>query len=99
MSEEKYSLVIENIGEDIYTLLSRGHHDIHEFMREVRKEYDWPLGMPQHLWMKTVPSKQPYYKVWYHPATKETRGAWPCTYVSEAYNEDCYEALVALKSQ
>ena len=43
-----YPLEIENVGGDVYVLLSRGHHDIHEFMSKVREEgYDWPLGFPK----------------------------------------------------
>lgn len=88
-----YPLEIENVGEDTYILMSRGHHDIHEFMRKVRAEgYDWPLGVPQHLWMKTRPSRDPGYRCFYDAVPQGTRGAWPATHVMEAWYEDAYEA-------
>ena len=88
-----YPLEIENIGEDTHILISRGHHDIHEFMRAVRGAgYDWPLGVPTHIWMKTVPTRKDGYRCWYEPVPADTRGAWPCTHVQEAYHEDRYEA-------
>ncbi len=87
----KYPLAPESIGEDTYIVISRGHHDIHAFMTAVRKDYDWPLGVPEHIWMKTCPARAGYL-AWYSPVPAGTRGAWPCTYVSEAYAEDSYEA-------
>jgi hypothetical protein len=89
----KYPLEPESIGSDTYIVISRGHHDIHEFVRAVRKTFSWPLGTPEHIWMKTVPSRDPMYRCWYQPVPKGTRGAWPATYVAEAYNEDCYERV------
>ena len=29
----RYPLSVENVGEDTYILMSKGHHDVHEFMR------------------------------------------------------------------
>ncbi len=86
-------LEIENIGEDTYILMSKGHHDIHAFMRQVREDgYDWPLGVPEHCYMITIPTPDSDSTVCvYEEATKDTKGAWPCTYVSEAYREDGYE--------
>lgn len=90
---KQYQLCIENIGGDVYTLMSKGHHDIHEFMRAVRETYQWPLGVPEHIWMRAVPSHDPSYRCLYREAEKGARGAWPATYVSEAYscNGDTYE--------
>lgn len=90
-----YPLEIENIGEDVYILISRGHHDIHDFMRKVREEgYDWPLGVPQHFWMKTRPAtKGSGYRCFYDVVAAGTRGAWPATHVQEAWNEHAYEAV------
>ena len=92
-----YPLDLLNIGEDTYILISKGHHEVHEFMRKVREEgYDWPLGMPEHIWMKTMPApKGSGYSCWYEPVPEGTRGAWPCTYVREAYNEHRYEVIAA----
>lgn len=89
----RYPLEPFSIGEDTYVVISKGHHDIHEFMRKVREDLcDWPLGVPEHIWMKTTPSRNPEYTCWYQPVKEGTRGAWPCTYVREAYNEDAYES-------
>jgi hypothetical protein len=88
-----YALEIENIGSDTYILISRGHHDIHEFMRRVRADgYDWPLGEPVHIWMKTRPSRDPGYNCFYDVVPEGTRGAWPATHVHEAWHESAYEA-------
>lgn len=90
---KQYPLEPVSIGEDTYIVMSRGHHDIHAFMREVRKHWEWPLGVPELIWMKTMPARADGYTCWYQPVPKGTSGAWPCTYVSEAYNEDRYEAM------
>lgn len=90
---KEYPLDPMSIGEDTYIVISRGHHDIHEFMRRVREEgFGWPLGVPQHIWMKTTPPPSPEYTAWYTPVKECTRGAWPCTYVTEGYHGDSYEA-------
>jgi hypothetical protein len=88
-----YPLEPFSIGEDTYCVISKGHHDVHEFMRALRERWQWPLGMPEHIWMKTMPApKDSGYACWYEPVPEGTRGAWPCTYVREAYHEDSYEA-------
>lgn len=90
---KQYALEPFSIGEDTYCVISRGHHDIHDFMRKVREDYLWPLGVPEHIWMKTCPPpRNSDYSCWYEPVPQGTRGAWPCTYVSEAYDKDMYEA-------
>lgn len=90
---KQYQLVPISIGDNTYTVISKGHHDIHEFMQAVRQSIDWPLGVPEHIWMKTMPApKNSGYSCWYQPVKQGTRGAWPCTYVTEAYDEDRYEA-------
>lgn len=90
---------IENIGGDVYVLIARGHHDVHEFMREVRKDYDWPLGMPEHLYFRTVPTKRSDLTCLYVPAKKGARGAYPVTHVQEAWNDESYEAIMAEKGK
>ena len=88
-----YPLEIENIGDDVYVLISRGHHDIHQFMRKVREDYNWPLGVPAHIHMKTRPApKGSGYRCFYDVVPAGTRGAWPATHVSEAWHQDAYEA-------
>jgi hypothetical protein len=88
---QRYPLDPFSIGEHTYCVISRGHHDIHAFMAKVRESWQWPLGVPKHIWMKTMPAPSPEYTAWYQPVPEGTRGAWPCTHVHEAYNEDAYE--------
>lgn len=89
-----YPLEVESIGANTYIVISRGHHEIHEFMRAVREYgYDWPLGEPTHLWMKTRPAgKSSDYSCFYGVVPEGTRGAWPATHTQEAWSEDSYEA-------
>jgi hypothetical protein len=94
MSKKIDPLEIENVGEDVYILRSRGHHDPHEFMRKVRADgYDWPLGMPEHLWCRTVPTRKKGYNCIYVLCKQGERGAYPVTYVQEAWGADSYEAI------
>lgn len=90
----RYKLDVENVGEDTYILMSRGHHDVHEFMRAVRADgYTWPLGMPTHEWMRAIPApKDSGYRCLYVGAKPHARGAFPATYAREAYGDDRYEA-------
>lgn len=95
MATARYPLSVENVGEDTYILMSKGHHDVHKFMRAVRADYQWPLGMPTHEWMRAIPApKGSGYRCLYVEAKPGARGAFPATYAREAYNEDRYEALV-----
>lgn len=89
-----YPLEIENIGGDTYILISQGHHDLHSFMRKVREDgYDWPLGVPEHCYMKTIPTPNSDNTIClYEEAAKDEEGAWPCTFVGEACYEESYEA-------
>ncbi|WP_126284821.1 hypothetical protein [Burkholderia stagnalis] len=90
-----YPLEIVNVGGDTYIVMSKGHHDVHEFMKQVRADgYDWPLGMPRHVWMRTVPSRDRYVICCYVETSEGARGAFPCTYAWEAYNERRYEAIM-----
>jgi hypothetical protein len=92
-----YPLHIQNIGEDVYTLISKGHHDPHVFMAKVREEgWSWPLGMPQHIWFRAIPTRKPYYICLYVEAVAGSRGAWPATLTTEAWGEDSYEARAGL---
>lgn len=85
---------IENIGDDTYRLMARGHHDVHAFMRAAREAgYDWPLGMPRHIWFRAVPDNTGNCTCRYYEAKPHARGAFAVTYVHEAYGEDSYEAL------
>ena len=90
-----YPLEIENVGQDTYILMSRGHHDPHEFMRQARADgYEWPLGMPKHFWTKRIPAHpKSGYLCHYVMVPEGTRGAFPTTYAHEAYGQDQYEAI------
>lgn len=89
---KKYPLEIQNVGSDTYAVMSKGHHDFDKFMREVRDHWDWPLGKPQHVWVKTVPCNTDQYKCYYNIVKAGTRGAWPATYSWEAYGDEQYQA-------
>jgi hypothetical protein len=98
---DRYPLDIQNVGEDTYILMSKGHHDQHEFMRAARADgYNWPLGMPTHEWMRAVPApKDSGFRCMYVEAKPGARGAWPCTYAREAYGDDRYEAIAGKPAQ
>lgn len=92
----RYPLDIVNAGDDTYIVMSKGHHDPHEFMKAVRDEgYDWPLGMPEHKWVRAVPTKDRFRSCIYVFAEPNSRGAFPATYSWEAYGAERYEALAA----
>lgn len=101
MADDKgYALDVENVGEDTYILMSKGHHDVHEFMLAVRADYSWPLGMPTHEWMRAIPAPASSgYRCLYVEAKPQSRGAFPATYAREAYGEDRYEALCGKKQE
>jgi hypothetical protein len=77
----RYPLEVESVGSDTYIVMSRGHHDLNEFMRAVIKDYgDWSLGGAKHVWIKTTPTKGGWN---YNIVDKSVRGAWPATYCWE----------------
>lgn len=84
-----YPLKIENVGEDTYCLMSRGHHPPDAFMAAV-KEYrpNWSMGKPEHVWWKFVPASGGYFNGLYVEVKPGTRGAFPATVTSEAYGEE-----------
>ena len=85
---QKYPLEIESVGSDAYIVMSRGHHDIAEFMRAAVEKYpDWALGGPIHKWCKSVPDRSGEFSMRYAFVQEGTRGAWPATYCWE-YGED-----------
>lgn len=92
MSKKVYPLSIQNVGGDEYIVMSRGHHDIHDFMKAVRAHYQWPLGVPEHRWAKVTPDPTGECSFLYHFVEEGTRGSFPVTYSWEAYGEDAYEA-------
>lgn len=81
----KYPLEVESVGSDTYIVMSRGHHDLDEFMRAATKDYSgWFLGGAKHMWVKTVPRKDGWE---YCFVDEGTRGAYPATYCWE-YGDD-----------
>lgn len=90
---KQYPLEVESVGGDTYIVMSKGHHDIHEFMRKVREDgYDWPLGMPEHVWIKATPDQTGKSICIYNVVKEGTRGAFPATYSWESYGEELYKA-------
>ncbi|WP_460420771.1 hypothetical protein [Pseudomonas sp. ZL2] len=78
-----YPLKIESVGEDTYIVMSRGHHDLGEFMKAaVEQRPNWSLGGPVHVWVKTTPGHGTYDRL-YNFVPEGTRGAWPATYCFE----------------
>lgn len=90
---------IESVGEDVYILRARGHHDVHAFMRQVRADgYTWPLGMPVHTYARTIPTSRAGWNCLYTLCDKPARGAYPVTYAQEAWGDESYEAIAAQQS-
>ena len=86
-----YPLIIENWGDDVYAVGSKGHHDPDLFMQKVKdEEYDWPLGVPQHIFFKAVPDSTGERRTSYIVSTEKTRGAFPATLSVEAYGDEQY---------
>jgi len=89
---KKYPLEVQPLDDDGWILVSKGHHEIHEFMRAVA-EYnaenggDEPMGVPQHLWFRTLPRPDHPNRVEWVIAKQGERGAWPGT-MSEACSAD-----------
>lgn len=98
MSKNKYPLAVESVGSDTYIVMSKGHHDLDDFMREAVKAFDdWRLGGPVHKWCKSVPDRSGEFSMRYEFVPEGTRGAWPATYCQEygeGYRE--YNDLPAL---
>ena len=81
MPEEKYPLEVESVGSDTYIVMSKGHHDLTEFMTVAVKQYpSWFLGGAEHVWCKTTLRPD---GSWYHFVEPGTRGAWPANYCWE----------------
>lgn len=92
MANQAHPLMVENWGGDVYIVGSKGHHDPDEFMRQVHEDgFDWPLGKPQHEWLKAVPNNSDGGTT-YAVCAESTRGAFPATVAREAYGEDAYKA-------
>lgn len=85
---KQYPLDVMNVGGDEYAVMSKGHHDPDAFMQEVRAHgYDWPLGKPKHVWVKTVPCGDwcGEHRCHYELSDTERKGWFPATYAWEHY--------------
>lgn len=80
-----YPLDPHSVGDDTYIVMSKGHHDPVEFMRAVRAYgYDWPLGKPQHKWVKAVPCRCGEHTCHYELRDEKPGPGWfPATYAWE----------------
>ena len=79
----EYPLKIENVGEDIYGLMSRGHHEFKAFEELVKHEKpSWfkSLGYPVHTYFKNAFG-------YYIECAPKTRGCFPVTYITEGQRE------------
>jgi hypothetical protein len=95
-----YPLEVFPSGSDEYAVASKGHHDVHEFMKVVRAEgYDWPLGMPTHQWWRSVPTLDEEWTCMYIVAKPGARGAFPVTVAEEASGSECYESVLAKQAK
>lgn len=80
----KYKLDVQNWGDDVYMLASRGHHNINEFKDECFKEYEHIAQALKncdctcvHTYYKAVPCDG--YSSYYVPSNKDVRGSFPVT--------------------
>ncbi|WP_447651036.1 hypothetical protein [Pseudomonas abietaniphila] len=88
MREKNYPLEVESAGTDTYIVMSKGHHDLEEFMAKAVEEFEgWFLGGPKHMWCKSVPDRSGEFDTRYVFVEPDTRGAWPATYCWE-FGED-----------
>lgn len=85
-----YPLEVENVGGDTYIVMSKGHHDLDEFMKAVQESWDWPLGKPEHVWIKSTPNNIDGGTI-FHVVEESVRGSFPATYSWEAYGDDRYK--------
>lgn len=79
----EYPLELENVGGDVYMLMSWGHHDFDTFMKAVKEAYPtWPMGAPTHEYFVKHPKKG-----WAAaPCDREHRRAIPATVTYEDYS-------------
>ena len=87
-----YPLDICDVSINDHIVMSRGHHDIHEFMKAVREEgIEYQLCVPEHRWAKVVPDSTGEFNHIYVFVKESVRGSFPVTYSWGANKEDTYE--------
>jgi hypothetical protein len=74
-------------GDDVATLMSKGHHDHAAFLKAC--EEHWGAALPKggdgpvHTWWRWVPARPgSEYRGYYHEANPGERGAFPCTAIT-----------------
>jgi hypothetical protein len=95
---DRYPLDPHSVGDDSYAVMSKGHHDPDAFMRAVREAgYEWPLGQPEHKWVKAVPCSPSCgeHRCHYELRDQQRPGWFPATYAWEAYGDDAYKLPAA----
>jgi len=91
---QEYPLDIVSIGDDVYQVMSRGHHHPEAFIKAVEESpyNEWGLGMPDYLWFKAVPCDG---GVRYFPS--QGRGSFPVTYAQESPKGERYRDFLESK--
>lgn len=85
---QKHPLKLENWGDDSYLVMSRGHHDLDEFKRQVHKEYEHFGDFFQsayHGYFKATPHD---FGTNYSPVGPSVRGAFPATVAQEGWSAE-----------
>lgn len=83
---KEYSLELENWGEDVYIVGTKGHHDLNDFKAAVLAcdgYNSWPLGEPVHDWYKAVPNSDGGST--YVAGAQGKKGAFPVTVCFEDF--------------
>lgn len=91
----RYPLEVQCLyTDDTKTLMSKGHHDVDEFLHACAEWNGGPLirwgGKVRHGWGRTVPDRTGQYHFLMLPATPHARGAYPVTTIIDdaAYDND-----------
>lgn len=90
---KKYKLDVKHVGEEELILMSKGHHDPHEFMRAafaLLGDDRYELMPPSREWTRAMPSNE--YACVYVAAEPHSRGAFPTTYTREAFVGESYKS-------
>ncbi len=81
---------------DEYIVMSRGHHDIHDFMKAVRADgYEYPLECLSIVGPRLSPIRLVSTATSFVFVEEGTRGAIPVTYAWETYGKEVYEEVFA----
>ncbi|HYF16333.1 MAG TPA: hypothetical protein VEA40_00590 [Ramlibacter sp.] len=93
---EKYPLNVQNVGDDTYCFMSKGHHDADAFMAAVAEWCaDAPLSPPKHKWVKAIPCRCGEHSCHYELSDEPRKGWFPATYTWEDYGPTAYKPPAA----